>query len=306
VTSRATGSVSGLTGDFEYFVQAVDGVGNVGVRFDGNAITRMYTLTVEKVGQGLVTVSPTGGEYVAGTVVTLTATPATGWHFSGWSGACSGTGPCTITMDADKTVSATFAINTHTLTVQQVGQGTINQTPPGSIFDYGTAITLTATPAGGWRFSNWSGACSGSGDCHITMSADKTVTAVFSWIAVCHPITDTTLSLVTTGDLYTDTVVAFQAGILPLTATPPYSYTLDGGVELNTSSVTFTRTFATLGAHTVTFAARNCGQSTPVTATAQVTIVARPAQDEHWVYLPLVLRQPAQAATTFTPRPPAR
>jgi hypothetical protein len=46
--------------------------------------------------------------YSSGTSVTLTATPATGSTFAGWSGACSGTGTCTVTMDANKTVTATF------------------------------------------------------------------------------------------------------------------------------------------------------------------------------------------------------
>jgi Divergent InlB B-repeat domain len=44
-----------------------------------------------------------------GTAVTLTATPPTaGTLFVGWSGACSGTGPCTVTLDADRQVTATF------------------------------------------------------------------------------------------------------------------------------------------------------------------------------------------------------
>lgn len=44
----------------------------------------------------------------AGTNVTLNATPADGWAFNGWSGACSGTGECSVTMDAAKAVTATF------------------------------------------------------------------------------------------------------------------------------------------------------------------------------------------------------
>jgi len=42
--------------------------------------------------------------------VTLTATPATGWAFSGWSGDLSGSAnPATITIDANKIVTATFS-----------------------------------------------------------------------------------------------------------------------------------------------------------------------------------------------------
>ena len=49
------------------------------------------------------------GSFTAGAVVSLTATPATGSTFAGWSGGgCSGTGTCAITMNADTTVTATF------------------------------------------------------------------------------------------------------------------------------------------------------------------------------------------------------
>jgi beta-lactam-binding protein with PASTA domain len=40
--------------------------------------------------------------------VTLAASPASGSSFTGWTGACSGTGTCTVTMDAAKSVTATF------------------------------------------------------------------------------------------------------------------------------------------------------------------------------------------------------
>lgn len=66
-----------------------------------------YDLGVHIVGQGSVT--PAGGTYDAGTVVTLTATPDTGNTFDGWDGDATGSASTmTITMDADKSVTATF------------------------------------------------------------------------------------------------------------------------------------------------------------------------------------------------------
>ncbi|WP_157260929.1 InlB B-repeat-containing protein [Patulibacter minatonensis] len=44
-----------------------------------------------------------------GTVVTLTPTAAPGWTFTGWTGACAGAGACSVTLDGDKAVGATFA-----------------------------------------------------------------------------------------------------------------------------------------------------------------------------------------------------
>jgi hypothetical protein len=68
----------------------------------------VHTLTVNIVGGG--TVDPAGGTYLDGEVVVLTATANTGWAFDEWSGDGTGDAPGTrsVTMDADKTVTATF------------------------------------------------------------------------------------------------------------------------------------------------------------------------------------------------------
>jgi hypothetical protein len=89
-----------------------------------------YALTVTPAGNGTgtVTSTPAGiacgstcqSSFVAGTAVTLTETPGTASAFSGWSGACSGTGACTVTMDAAKSVTATF-VGTKTLTAEVTG-----------------------------------------------------------------------------------------------------------------------------------------------------------------------------------------
>jgi hypothetical protein len=74
------------------------------------------TLTVNRTGNGRVVSSPAGidcgstcsADFTSGTTVALTATPDSGWTFQGWTGACTGTGPCTVTMDTAKTVGADF------------------------------------------------------------------------------------------------------------------------------------------------------------------------------------------------------
>jgi Mg-chelatase subunit ChlD len=107
------------------------GSGKVGLRINGDSalpcdatftnIVRKATatLTVTKAGSGSGTVTGTGincgstcqGQYTGGSVVTLTAVPDQGTSistFTGWTGACSGNGTCQVTLDAAKTVTATF------------------------------------------------------------------------------------------------------------------------------------------------------------------------------------------------------
>ncbi|WP_344304553.1 glycine-rich protein [Nocardioides bigeumensis] len=92
-----------------------------GVRSAQGQVTVTFTpsekLTVSRVGAGSVTSAPAGIDcgtrctamFDQNTDVTLTATPASGATFSGWSGDCSGTGPCTMRLDEARAVTATFA-----------------------------------------------------------------------------------------------------------------------------------------------------------------------------------------------------
>jgi Fe-S cluster biogenesis protein NfuA len=160
-----------------------------------------HALTVAKngTGTGTVTSSPAGIDcgatcthtFTAGTMVTLTPTANTGSVFAGWSGACSGTGSCVVTMDQARSVTATFnTVPTHTLTVTKdgTGTGTVTSSPAGidcgatcsAAFNEGTMVTLTPTATAGSTFAGWSGACSGTGSCVVTMDMARSVTATFN------------------------------------------------------------------------------------------------------------------------------
>jgi hypothetical protein len=152
-------------------------------------------LSVSVVGTG--TVTGTGincpgdcsESYAHNTVVALTATPGTGFTFTGWSGACSGTGACNVTMNLLKSVTATFTINSYALGVATTGTGSGSVTGTGincpgdcnEDFTHGTMVTLTAAANAGSSFAGWSGGgCSGTGMCTVTMDAAKSVTATFT------------------------------------------------------------------------------------------------------------------------------
>jgi len=87
-------------------------------------LNRVLDITIN--GQGSVSRDPNLGVYPDGTVVTLTAEANTGWAFESWGGELSGTkNPETITMDADKSVTANFAIITYIITATAGNNGAI-------------------------------------------------------------------------------------------------------------------------------------------------------------------------------------
>lgn len=163
-----------------------------------------YTLTAAKngTGTGIVASSPAGidcgstcsASFLDGTPVTLLAPPIAGSTFTGWSGGgCSGTGACVTTMSSNRTVTATFTLNTgnQALTVTKAGGGTgsVTSSPSGitcgatcsANFAINTSVTLTAAPDANYTFGGWSGACTGGlTTCTVSMSASRSVTATFN------------------------------------------------------------------------------------------------------------------------------
>jgi hypothetical protein len=91
-----------------------------------------------------------------------------------------------LTAEDTATITVMTVIPLHILSVSKTGSGTV--TGPGidcgtdcsELYASGTSVTLTATPASGWLFSSWSGACSGTGNCTLTMNSNKSVTAAFA------------------------------------------------------------------------------------------------------------------------------
>jgi len=169
-----------------------------------NALPASFPLSVSSAGTGTGTITSTPAgincgtdclqSFAPGTSVTLTATPANSSTFTGWGGACSGTGTCTVTMSQARNVTAGFSSlapppASYQLTIDDrgTGLGTVTSTPAGincgddciQSFAAGSSVQLTAKPAAGSVFAGWGGACSGTGTCTVTMSQARTVTVQF-------------------------------------------------------------------------------------------------------------------------------
>lgn len=158
--------------------------GNMNNFWDGSAPTptaSKFTVTTSAT-NGTIALSPVTGPYDSNSVVKATATPSAGYKFTGWTGACTGTGACNITMNANKTLGATFAATPkYTLTVS-AGNGAIALSPAGGSYDSNTTVIATATAPTGYRLAAWTGACTGSSTCSITMNANKSLGATWELI----------------------------------------------------------------------------------------------------------------------------
>lgn len=86
-----------------------------------------------------------------------------------------------------------FTVTTRlTLTLSPISSGTVNDLNGSGFtcsssgcthdFNLGTSLNLSAMPSGGYTFQGWSGACSGTNNCSLTMDSDKNATATFTLV----------------------------------------------------------------------------------------------------------------------------
>ena len=151
--------------------------------FSGSVYAVGYTITTGTNGSGTVTRSPNNSLYPASSTVVVTATPATGWYFAGWSGSIGDAiNPTNIFVNANFTITGNFLpLPTNTITLVTNGSGTIALSPPGGSYASNTTVTATATPATGWVFTGWSNAATGTTDpLALTLVANVSLTGTFA------------------------------------------------------------------------------------------------------------------------------
>ena len=122
----------------------------------------------------------------------VTAVPDTGYDFVEWSDGSTDNPRTDTNVTANIDVTASFALNEYTLTVNTEGNGTVGIDPDEATHLHGDVVELTATADPGWTFAGWSGDLSGTDNpANLVMDANKTVTATFTAVApvTCYALT---------------------------------------------------------------------------------------------------------------------
>lgn len=155
----------------------------------GNNQNYTLTVTIDPPGSGMIT--PSGGSYKSGQVVTLTIDPATGYEFDHWGGDI-GNAPTeqntlTITMDRNRNITGFFRISDSN-SKYMVNVGVYPNLDAGAVFlepslgpyDPGSQVTVTAIAEPGWRFDCWEGDASGSNQSiNVNLDSHKQIIARF-------------------------------------------------------------------------------------------------------------------------------
>lgn len=222
-------------------------------------------------------------------------TPGSGMELVEWAGSCAGTAmdqDCVVTVDSAVNALASFALKQYTVTVDLVGDGTVQGDVPCAggpclqTFPHGSAVNLTASPGAGQLFAGWSGACDGFAACAVDpLLSDTQVTATF--------IVDSDSVVVSKSG--SGTVVADSGAIncgptcndeydigttVALTATPDTGYEFDGATDFSgcdTVNGNICQVMVTGGARNVDVTFRPERRSLTVNLDGAGTVVADPA-----------------------------
>ena len=143
-----------------------------------------FALTILITGQGSTTPAVGTHNYPLNSTVEITAIPAAGYKFEGWTGdvADPNSATTTVTINDDKQVTANFiAVDYYQLTIEVEGSGIAEPASGTHNYPEGQTVSISAIPADGWHFSGWTGdvANPASATTTVSMNADKTVKVSF-------------------------------------------------------------------------------------------------------------------------------
>jgi uncharacterized repeat protein (TIGR02543 family) len=227
--------------------------------------TLYFTLTTSAT-NGTVTKSPDQATYAAGSVVSLTATPAAGFVFTGWSGSASGTAnPLSVTMDGKKTITANFQAPP-VLTSITVSPTNITVITPGTQQFTAVAYDQNNNPLSPQPSFAWSVSSGGTMDGNGLFTAGPDAGGPFTVTAQSGSVNGTATVSVVLGGVPPSIVIPAAASPNPVTAQTTALSVLatDDDGEAN-----LTYTWATTGTPpaAVTFSANGTNAAKNTTAT---------------------------------------
>jgi len=296
--------------------------GRVNVPVTMTILPPVYNLTIAVDGDGAGDVNPGVGvhQFDHGEIVTVTATAHTGSVFTGWHGdIVTDTETLVLEMLGHMAITATFEMEEYTLTIVEVGDGTVVADPAQLTYHYGDVVTLTAQADSGWAFVEWSGDAMGTDEeIVITIMGNTVITATFEELVepdltiVKTVMPEANLNL---GGMVTYTIILSNngetdaAGVM-LTDTLPAGVTFEAFVEnadaavYAAGAITWSGTLAASDSLTIVFTAMVSDDSmyANTAITNRVDFTSDAAGDGfaeatfqikqyHTIYLPLVMRE---------------
>jgi uncharacterized repeat protein (TIGR02543 family) len=148
-----------------------------------------YILSIAINGEGSVDPAPGNYSFPENETVSLSATPADGWRFIGWTGGVSNpdSATTTVVMDGNMNITANFAPrDSFALTINVEGSGSTTPQEGTHTYSRDSEVEVTANPAQGYKFDSWLGDVSdpNSATTTVVIDDDKEITARFIEIPV--------------------------------------------------------------------------------------------------------------------------
>jgi hypothetical protein len=261
------------------------------------AATPTGDLTIDVQGSGTTDPAPIVHTYPLDTVVTVTATPDTGWMFDHWllDDAIAGSmNPIDVTMDAAHTLVAAFVESSGEdipLLIEASGSGTTQPSPGMNAYPRGDDVVVSAIADPGWQLSYWlldSVQAGSQTNITVTMDSDHAVVAVFT------PIDDSMDDQPPIAEAGDDQTVAENTDVtFDATASSDnigiVEYHWDFGDGTTDTGATCTHRYTTAGRYTVTLTVIDAAEQSDVD-TLLVTVTSDEVIPgfEWWMLIPVI------------------
>jgi uncharacterized repeat protein (TIGR02543 family) len=206
------------------------------LRFDDCAVPEHTLLIAAAPPEGGVVASePDGATHLAGTLLTLTATPAVGYRFTGWRIDSIGRDPVSpliLAVVRDHRIEATFERELVALNLTGTPGGQVSASPAGGAYPTGTLVAITATPNSGFTFVNWTldgDETSTANPLTLTLDDDRSAHATFAPVPSPGTTFQLTLTASAGGSASASAPGPYASGSrVTLTAVPELGYLFTG------------------------------------------------------------------------------